>query len=135
MLLLDTPVWLWIAAGEKRFPASTQATIRAAVQQDALFLCPISLWEISLKASRGQLTLGLPLRQWMRQAMNFPGLHLVPIDPEIACSCAELPSDFHGDPADRLIAATARTAGLTLLTHDKALLKLAKQGHLNALAV
>jgi PIN domain nuclease of toxin-antitoxin system len=135
MLLLDTHVWLWMAENERPFTPSTQAAIRQAVAEDSLFLCPISLWEVSLKASRGQLQLGLPLRVWMSQALDFPGLHLVPISGEIACSCAELPSDFHGDPADRLIAATARAEGMILLTHDKKLLKLAKQGLFKAIAV
>jgi PIN domain nuclease of toxin-antitoxin system len=71
----------------------------------------------------------------MRQALSFPGLHLAPITGEIACSCAELPPSFHGDPADRLIAATARCEGLTLLTHDRRLLELADTGHLTAIAV
>ena len=135
MLLLDTHVWLWIAENERPFPAAVQASIRDAVRQDSLFLCPISLWEVGLKAARGQIALSLPLRPWMRQALDFPGLHLMPITSEIACTCAELPSDFHGDPADRLIAATARCEGLTLVTHDRKLLKLARQGHLNAIAV
>jgi len=135
MLLLDTHSWLWLADGEKPFTAAVQSAIALALRQDALFLSPISLWEVSLKASRGKLNLSLPLRPWMTRALDFPGLHLMPISGEIACSCAELPASFHGDPADRIIAATARAEGLTLITHDRTLLRLASKGYFSVIAI
>ena len=134
-LLLDTPAWLWLAEGDHLFTPSTLLAIEEAVRQNALFLSPISLWEIGLKHSRHRLKLSLPLRPWMTQALDYPGLHLLAIESEIACCCAELPAEFHGDPADRIIAATARAEGLTLLTQDRLLLQLAKQGYFSALAI
>lgn len=132
MILLDTHVWLWLAEGDHIFPAGAVAKIDEAVRLRSLFVSPISLWEISLKVSRSKLSLSLPLRPWIRKALDFQGLHLAAIDAEVACDCAELPAGFHGDPADRIIAATARTTGYTLLTHDRALLRLAREGFLNA---
>ncbi len=70
----------------------------------------------------------------MQQAVALTAINLLPISPEIACSCADLPPAFHGDPADRIIAASARVTGFTLLTHDKTLLQLARSGHFKAVA-
>lgn len=135
MLLLDTHIWLWLAGGEPRFNAASTAAIQDALAKDALFLSPISMWEIALKASRGKLELPHAIPAWMHQALDFPGLHLAPITVEIACECAALPAEFHGDPADRIIAATARAEHFTLLTHDKRLLQLAKRGFFTALPI
>ena len=70
----------------------------------------------------------------MQQAVDLTAIQILSISPEIACNCAELPSGFHGDPADRIIAASARATGFTLLTHDKTLLQLARKGHFKAVA-
>ena len=134
MLLLDTHSWLWLANDDRKLGKSARTAITSGAADDALYLSPISLWEIALKSARGKLQLDMPLKTWVRRALNLTRVHLAPITPEIACDCAELPSSFHGDPADRLIAATARTEGMTLLTHDRALLALAKQGYFKAIA-
>lgn len=134
LILLDTHVWLWLAADRPNLSQPARTLILKASTQDALYLSPISLWEIALKASRGKLELQLPLRHWMQQAVELTAIHLLPVTVEIACDCADLPAAFHGDPADRIIAASARATGFTLLTHDKALLQLAKGGHFKAVA-
>lgn len=133
-LLMDTHVWLWLNFAVPKVSPSALKSLREASQQQAIYLSPISMWEISLKFSRGKIDLDRPLRQWMTEALGMPGLQLAPISSEIAIECAELPSAFHGDPADRIIAATARVEGLTLVTHDKRLLQLSKRGFLKALA-
>ena len=133
-MLLDTHSWIWLVGDDPRLGRSARREILKHSTGESLFLSPISLWEVALKSSRGRLELDLPLRSWVQRAMDLTGVHLAPITAEIACSCAELPSDFHGDPADRLIAATARAEGLILLTHDDKLLRLAKQGYFKALA-
>lgn len=69
---------------------------------------------------------------WMTEALRLTKTHLVPLTAEVALDCAELPADFHGDPADRIIASTARTNALVLFTHDTKLLSLARKGYLRA---
>ena len=133
-LLLDTHVWLWIVFAEPHIKPSALEAIEQASLEQALFLSPISMWEVALKHSRSKLALDRPIRDWLAHAANIPGLQLAPITPSIAAECAELPAEFHGDPADRIIAATAHSEGFTLVTHDKVLLQLAKQGYLKALA-
>lgn len=133
-LLIDTHVWIWLALGEPKIQASTLTQLRQASASNQLFLSTISLWEVALKHSRGRLSLDLPVRQWMPRALAAVGLQLVPITTEIAADCAALPSAFHGEPADRIIGATARSERLTLVTHDKKLLRLANQGFFKAIA-
>ena len=133
-LLIDTHVWLWIVFAEPFIKSSTLEVIEQASFEQTLFVSPISMWEIALKHSRGKLYLDRPVRDWLAHASNIPGLSLAQITPSIAAECAELPPAFHGDPADRIIAGTARAEGFTLVTHDKALLQLAKQGYFKALA-
>lgn len=132
MILLDTHALLWLIADDPQLGPEARDVIEEASTADLLFLSPISLWEIALKSSRSKLDLGLPLRPWIRRTLELTRVRLMPISSETACSCAELPPEFHGDPADRLIAATARAEGMVLLTHDRHLLRLAKQGFFRA---
>jgi PIN domain nuclease of toxin-antitoxin system len=67
---------------------------------------------------------------WINKALNIPGLSLVPLTPEIAILSSRLPGDFHGDPADRIIVATARKIGATLITSDNQILIYGKQNYL-----
>lgn len=128
-LLLDTHVWLWLVFAEPYIKPPVLDALELAAASNLLFLSPISMWEVALKHSRGKLTLDRPVRDWLVHAATLPGLNLASITPSIAAECAELPSAFHGDPADHLLAATARSEGLTLVTHDKALIHLARQGY------
>jgi PIN domain nuclease of toxin-antitoxin system len=134
LMLLDTHSWIWLVGDDPQLNKVARREILKSASADSLFLSPISLWEVALKSSRGRLELSLPLRTWIQRAVNLTGVHLAPITTEIACACAELPPDFHGDPADRIIAATARSEGLTLVTHDDRLLALARRGYFKAVA-
>ena len=133
-ILLDTHSWVWLVFADPLLKPAARASIEDAASAATLFVSPISMWEIALKHSRGKLELERPIRDWLSQASSLPGLRIAPITPSIAAECASLPPAFHGDPADRIIAATARSEGLTLITHDKALLKLADRGLFRAIA-
>lgn len=132
-ILLDTHSWVWLVAGDSLLKLAVRPFIEAAASTNTLFVSPISMWEIALKHSRGKLDLDRPIHDWLAHAANLPGLQIAQITPSIAAECATLPPAFHGDPADCLIAATARSEGLTLVTHDKALLKLADRGFFRAM--
>ena len=71
----------------------------------------------------------------MEHAFGLPGLSMMPLTPSICVRSSRLPGDFHGDPADRLIVATARELGAVLLTRDELILQYAALGHLKVLAV
>jgi PIN domain nuclease of toxin-antitoxin system len=132
--LLDTHIWIWLVFAEPYIKPPALQALELAATSNMLWVSPISMWEIALKHSRGKLDLDRPVREWLIHAATLPGLQLAPITPSIAAECAELPPAFHGDPADRILAATARSEGLTLVTHDKTLIHLAKQGYFKVLA-
>jgi len=77
--------------------------------------------------------LSLPCEQWVREAIETPGLILAPLTPEIALDSTRLPGHFHGDPADRIIVATARRAGAKLLTRDQSMIEYGRQRHVTLL--
>lgn len=133
-MLLDTHAWVWLIEDNPLLNAAARSAIESASASQSLYLSPISLWEVALKASRGKMQLGSPIRPWLRRAVASSGIVLVQITPDLAADCAELPPEFHGDPADRIIAATARSEGLTLITHDARLIALSKQGHFQVIA-
>lgn len=117
-LLLDTHVWIWFATGgEARLRQDAVASIQAAGREGRLYLADISLWETAMLAAKGRIELGLDTASWLREAIRRTCMAIIPINAAIAAdSCAvEL---RHHDPADRLIVATARSAGACLLTAD-----------------
>ena len=85
-------------------------------------------------AAKNRVILRTPLLEWVREALKTPGLSLVPLTPEIAVDSTQLPGQFHGDPADRIIVASARYTGATLLTRDRGILSYSKQLHVRAIA-
>jgi len=133
-LLLDTHVWAWIGNGILHPDPALVEYINDAGQRDMLFLSSISLYEMANAHKRGRLDLvGRTLEDWFRANLRKPGVRILEISPEIALQTGRLPSGFHGDPGDRLLAATAQVESLTLVTHDKVLLRYGKQGLFPAL--
>lgn len=129
--LLDTHAWVWFLEGKKKIEGSRLIPVLESASEDSrLYLASISLWEIAMLESKGRISFRIPCLQWLMNALNIPGLSLVPIGPEIAEDSANLPGEFHGDPADRLIVATARHIRGTLVTRDRAILKYAEEGYL-----
>ena len=136
LLLLDTHVWIWLLNGEARLRnTAALAAIEKAVPLAALRLSAISLWEIGMLEAKGRLSLPMDCLSWTTEALSAPGLSLLPLSAEIAITSSHLPGQFHGDPADRLIVASARAHNATLVTADKGILAYGKQGHVRVLKV
>jgi len=134
-LLLDTHCWVWMQFGlTEKFTRAAQATIQRAARSGTLTVSVISVWEVGMLESKGRLELNMDCAEWVRQALATPGLALVPLTPEIAVESSRLPGLFHGDPADRILVATARVAGVVLMTKDDRLLEYARHGHVRAIA-
>jgi len=125
-LLLDTHTWIWLVMGES-LSADTVQEIEQAAQTCTLLLSAISLWELGMLVAKGRLELHQPLEQWAQQALDLPGLKLAPLLPAIALNSSFLSGIFHGDPADRLIVATALHYQAKLLTRDAKMLDYAQQ--------
>jgi PIN domain nuclease of toxin-antitoxin system len=133
-LLLDTHYWIWFQFGiQEQFAPRFLTTIQEAAGAGRLLLSVMSVWEVGLLESKGRLHLDVPCEQWVKEALAVPGLTLAPLTPEIALDSSRLPGAFHGDPADRIIVATARRMGARLLTRDQKLLDYAAQGYLRAI--
>src|SRR5205085_989335 len=98
------------------------AAIEEAGARGNLLLCSISIWELAMLVAKGRITLQTPLLEWVREALKTPGLSLVHLTPEIAVESTRLPGSFHGDPADRIIVASARETGSMILTRDRGIL-------------
>lgn len=131
--LLDTHIWVW--AQRKVTEKLTQESldeIEAWQRAERAFVSPFSTWELALLENYGQVDLGGSLESFVSTATEDGGLLLTALTPSILIASTRLPGELHHDPADRILAATARELGLTLVTRDKTLLSYAKQGHLSA---
>lgn len=134
-LLLDTHCWLWMEGGFlEHLSPRRRGDLREAAGNHNLFLSVISVWEVALLESKGRIVLRTPCEQWVKEALTSPGLALVSLTPEIAVHSTRLPGTFHGDPADRLIVATARLMGARLLTKDRRILEYARAKHVAAVS-
>lgn len=115
--LLDTHVWIWAMDD----PGSLPAGVRAELFKRANLpfgLSVISVWEASKKESIGKLRLSCPIRQWFASAIREPFVQLLPMTVDVAHESNHLPGEFHRDPADQIIVASARIQRLTLITND-----------------
>jgi len=80
--------------------------------------------------SKGRISFSIDCLDWIKRALDAPGISLVPLTPEIVVLSSRLPGEFHGDPADRIIIATALELGASLVTKDRKILSTANQAHL-----
>jgi PIN domain nuclease of toxin-antitoxin system len=117
-ILLDTHVWLWWLLGSEKLPKRERAELDRLASRGGLRLAAVSLWEAQMLHSKDRLTLNRPFALWLRDAAAADVIQLLPLDVEVVIALDGLPTSFHGDPADRLIVATARSHKLPLATHD-----------------
>ena len=135
-LLLDTHVWIWFAEGmEEMLTEQAAEEIDAAANHGALWISVISVWELGLLEAKGWIRLARSARDWIRQALDAPGIQLAGLDIEIALGCDALPDGLHADPADRILVATARYLGLRLAIRDRQILTYGEAGFVPTLAV
>ncbi len=133
-LLLDTHAILWTFGPERPSDAARTAVEAAWAAGQAIFVSPISAWEIGILVAKDRLALAGPPLQWMEKVLAQPGVALAEMGPDVLIAASFLPGSLHGDPADRILTATARRYDLTLITRDRMLLAYAKAGHLRAVA-
>jgi PIN domain nuclease of toxin-antitoxin system len=132
-LLLDTHVWIWLNEGTPELSDRVMGQIDRAAARGVAFVSIMSAWEVSLLHAKQRVVLGLALPAWVNRALA-PPITLAGLTPEIAVECHSLPGQFHNDPVDRLLVATARIEDLALVTRDRAILEYAAEGHVQALA-
>ena len=120
--LLDTHVLIWWLNDRTRLSPRQRDVVEAATGDAPVHVSDISLWEVAMLQSLGRIRLALPLREWLDKAVAPPLVRRQGISPAVAAEVASLPDSFHRDPADRILVATARVLGATLLTQDRRIL-------------
>jgi PIN domain nuclease of toxin-antitoxin system len=124
--LLDTHAWLWGVLGDAKLGPRARRAMASAADRTKIGLAAISLKEAAWLLAHGRIVLREPeaaWADWLRDAASSPGLEVLPLTVEVAIASEQLPQSFPKDPADRLIVATARLLGLTLITADEALIR------------
>lgn len=119
MILLDTHAWLWWLGDPEKLTTSAARAIDDGVREEGIMISSISSWEIALLVARGRLELAVDYRDWIGKTEGLPFVRFVPVDNLIALRSVDLPGSFHADPADRIIAATALTMAIPLVTGDR----------------
>ncbi len=121
ILLLDTHFWIWWLTPRSPLKSAERNALDSAAEAGGVYLAAISLWEAQLLHSKQRLQLPLPFSDWLTRATESRILTILPLDRDVVIAVDRLPARFHGDPADRLIVATARTHGIPLATRDRAI--------------
>lgn len=117
MIVLDTHIWVWWVNGSAELTAGQRQALQAH-SGAGLGVSIISCWEVAKLVERGRLQLTLPVERWLERALALPGVRLLELTPRIVVESTQLPGEFHRDPADQLIVATARIYDAPLLTAD-----------------
>lgn len=129
MILLDTHTWIWSQSATKQLSDGVKKVIRKTLT-DQRAIASISIWEFAMMVAKGRINVKIDPKLWLDNAIQNTGLKIIELSPEIALESCNLPGDFHRDPADQIIVATARIHNLTLLTKDR---KILDYRHVNAL--
>ena len=130
MILLDTHTILWWIDGSAKLSRRAKAVIEKEHHEAGILISSISIWEIALLIKKERVQLTMDVGSWLARVESLSYIRFVPIDNVVAVKSVMLPQPFHNDPADRIIVATAREYGATLVTSDE---KIRKYPHVQSL--
>jgi len=133
-LLLDTCAIIWVANDEPIAKEAREAIAAALLADAPVYVSPISAWEVGMLAAHRRISLRMSPEKWFDRLLGAPGICLAALPPSILIASSFLPGDTPSDPADRIIAATAREYDLRVVTRDRRLLAYAESGYCRALA-
>lgn len=132
-LLWDTCAAIWIYEKARLSPAAIDAMAAAHREGVPSYVSPITAWEVGMLTSRGRLQLLIRPERWFANLFEVVGVQLADMSPDLLIASSYLPGKPPKDPTDRIIAATARELGATLITRDRALLDYGATGHIAVL--
>jgi PIN domain nuclease of toxin-antitoxin system len=130
--LLDTCTALWVVADEMSRTAE-RALVKTRNAGWPVYVSPITAWEIGVSAKKGRFRSPYSPQRWFEILMAAPDTILAELTADVLLESSFLPGVLNDDPADRIIAATARAYGYTVMTRDSGLLDYAAQGYLSVL--
>ena len=131
--LLDTCACLWLTSGETLRGGATQRLTDEVGQGARLGVSPATAWEVGMLASKGRVAIRTDPMTWFRALLSLPGARLMRMPPAILVASSFLPGSPPADPADRLMAATARAYNMILVTRHRPLLDYGEAGHVDAM--
>jgi PIN domain nuclease of toxin-antitoxin system len=133
-LLLDTHAAIWIVRNAPIAREAEEAISDTHQADGTIFVSPITAWEVGLLVSRNRIDLLATPQGWFARLLSIPGFRLASLSPDILIAASFLPGKPPRDPADRIILATARDLGATLITRDRALLNYGEEGNVSVVA-
>lgn len=127
ILLLDTHAWVWSVEGDRRrIGRRGRQSLARAEAAERIRISPVSIFEVTALCTAGRLRLACPAERWVRDAMAAAGVRLAELTSSTASDAGGIPRTALSDPMDRLLVATARQMGATLLTGDARILDYAR---------
>lgn len=118
MIVLDTHTLVWWVSGDPLLSKRARTAIEREQPDGDIIVSSISAWEIAMLVERGKLVLSMDVGSWLSTVAQIDAVRFLPVDVEVATKSVDLPGDFHKDPADRMIVATARKLAVPLVTKD-----------------
>ena len=119
MIVLDTHALVWWVTGDAELSANARAAIKKELNGGEIIVSSISAWEIAMLVAREKLVLTVDVDAWLAAVAEIEVVRFVPVNNEIAVKSVSLPGEFHKDPADRMIVATARVLAVPLVSKDE----------------
>ena len=121
MIVLDSHIWVWWVLGNPKLSPEHHKVLQEA-EGEGLGVSIISCWEVAKLVELGRLELPMAIEQWLAHALRYPGVQLLDLTVEIVVDATRLPGEFHRDPADQMLVATARCLEVPLASADRKIL-------------
>jgi PIN domain nuclease of toxin-antitoxin system len=132
-LLLDTHTAIWLVGNERIAPAAEEAINAVHETNGMLLVSPITAWEVGLLVLLKRIDLFVTPQRWFARLLSIPNVRAAELSPDILMASSFLPGRPPRDPADRILLATARDLGATLVTRDRALLQYGEEGQVSTI--
>jgi len=118
VIVLDTHALIWWVTNDVALSKKAKTAIERERAGGEIIVSAISAWEIAMLVERETIAFSMDVENWLATVQQIPGVRFTPVDVDISLKSVQLPGEFHKDPADRLIVATARKFAAPLVTKD-----------------
>jgi PIN domain nuclease of toxin-antitoxin system len=118
VIVLDTHTLIWWVTNDAALSKKAKTAIERERAGGEIIVSAISAWEIAMLVKRETIAFSMDVENWLATVQQIPGVRFAPVDVDVSLKSVQLPGEFHKDPADRLIVATARKFAAPLVTKD-----------------